>query len=531
MAGLAPQNVQVAFPNANQEGDVPVAPPVVKRRGTVKNAWKNRKIPDSVYIISEEVKLNEGNVSNTVLVSFREKYLRSQDSPIDQKNIRNVFGRVFHPDSTFNVKSPKPPCSKVEYDLLKRGLERRRETLLEDIDRERAKLGIDPNVANMTVDNLVVENIVTHHNLIVEVINALDTRFQLNRQDCDPSVTGKITDDGFDGEESDIFTNFSYLVLLHMKEKGDFDANALDALLTKNARTRENVEELMEQLRPRGDVDKNILDTIEHLLSMNDEEEESIFSKGLRKINNKIGATVGDFKVWNTTRKARNAAAALEAAQAAETKAKAARDRARDLRRKTEPEIQRLRLLIANRAQVPQHAGAQTESEPDLTHKSTEELEADLKKLEEQHAQAVKEEDNLQRAVDDAEARVKLITESLTNAVESLPEGPEQAGGAADYAEIKEACKAYQSHTTELLHALKAKGIIRADIPELTDDNVEDVLSNIIHDVKSNKTTESICGSLKKGNRRLIAMRKKFSRLQRKRPECMSVLDELIEMF
>ena len=92
--------------------------------------------------------------------------------------------------------------------------------------------------------------------------------------------------------------------------------------------------------------------------------------------------------------------------------------------------------------------------------------------------------------------------------------------------------------TTELLDVLAKKGYIHSEVPELTDDNVEETLTQVIEDIKemadsnTTKSTENICSTLKKGNRSLISLRKKFSRLQRKKlEESKTVLDELLRMF
>ena len=59
-------------------------------------------------------------------------------------------------------------------------------------------------------------------------------------------------------------------------------------------------------------------------------------------------------------------------------------------------------------------------------------------------------------------------------------------GGASapNHESVKMACKSYQMLTTELLDVLAKKGYIHSEVPELTDDNVEETLTQLIEDIK-----------------------------------------------
>ena len=164
----------------------------------------------SIFIIDESVKLIDD--SDTNLVSFTNKYLDSNITRQEDEKIRKAFGMVFHSSANFDPKNPKPPCGSLQKDLILKGLNRRIQTLAEDVMSERARLKVDRSEPNVYIDGLI-----RRQNMFVEVVNAL----QHNK--CAQYMGVRMYENGDlvlkSREFGDMFTQFAALVLNNLDKQ------------------------------------------------------------------------------------------------------------------------------------------------------------------------------------------------------------------------------------------------------------------------------------------------------------------------
>ena len=181
----------------------------------------------SIFIIDESVKLIDD--SDTNLVSFTNKYLDSNITRQEDEKMRKAFGMVFHSSANFDPKNPKPPCGSLQKDLILKGLNRRIQTLAEDVMSERARLKVDRSEPNVYIDGLI-----RRQNMFVEVVNAL----QHNK--CAQYMGVRMYENGDlvlkSREFGDMFTQFAALVLNNLDKQP-----AVQSFLTTGAADQVNM--------------------------------------------------------------------------------------------------------------------------------------------------------------------------------------------------------------------------------------------------------------------------------------------------
>ena len=130
----------------------------------------------------EIVRLHEmenDDESDMMRVTFKTKYTRSTDTPEEIVDAKRVFSAVFKQGTKFISRKPKPPCDQDQYLILKKGLERRRETLKEDMANLGLKTG-DPS----THQNEVFQHLSKVFNMMGSMIDVMDEKFSGNPRDC-----------------------------------------------------------------------------------------------------------------------------------------------------------------------------------------------------------------------------------------------------------------------------------------------------------------------------------------------------------
>ena len=179
-----------------------------------------KAIEDTIKIPNMEdgeiVRLHEfenDDENNMMRVTFKTKYTRSTDTPEEIVDAKKVFSSVFRRGTKFLARKPQPPCDQDQYQILKRGLERRRETLKEDM----ANLGLKTGNPS-TRQNEVFQHLSKLFNMMGTMIDVMDAKFSGNPRDCAAYYDGKIlgnmsADEIADNDIREYYKTFSYLVL------------------------------------------------------------------------------------------------------------------------------------------------------------------------------------------------------------------------------------------------------------------------------------------------------------------------------
>ena len=181
----------------------------------------------SIFVIDEDVRLIDD--SDTNLVSFTNKYLESNLTRQEDEKMRKAFGMVFHSSANFDPKNPKPPCGSLQKDLILKGLNRRIQTLAEDVMLERARLNVDRSEPNVYIDGLI-----RRQNMFVEIVNALQHNKCAQYTDVRMYENGDIVLKS--REFGDMFTQFAALVLNNLDKQP-----AVQSFLTTGAADQVNM--------------------------------------------------------------------------------------------------------------------------------------------------------------------------------------------------------------------------------------------------------------------------------------------------
>jgi hypothetical protein len=252
---------------------------------SVKRAFKSRlnaSVGDTVFIISEYVRLNEEGfvpVENSGVVSFKQKYMYDDAGEDEINNSKVVFGSMFHKKSGFTIDNPKPPCGPEEYGVLQKGLQKRLEVLRKEIR----------HLHKTTDDSVMTRTAVEHAQKLIALINSIDKKRRENPDNCEPyDPDNHFVSVGLSGVNDDsikdLYAAFSYIVLQHLRpgaisnkhKQPQFriDPTEFIKTLVSNSINREKVLEYAKELKggaPQDSLPSEIalilLTNIDQLLS------------------------------------------------------------------------------------------------------------------------------------------------------------------------------------------------------------------------------------------------------------------------
>ena len=148
---------------------------------------------------------------NLLIVPFEGKYteVEKNTTPSEIEQAKLVFSDVY---GNGNFNPNKPPCNEEQYETLRKGLMRRRTTLLDEISEMR--------LADKT-NNITYDALVNRQRKMGEIVNILDTNFKYNRMNCEAYSDTRFVHDMKNQSIDEAGLNsyydtFSYLVLYNL---------------------------------------------------------------------------------------------------------------------------------------------------------------------------------------------------------------------------------------------------------------------------------------------------------------------------